>query len=159
MIMLIWLLLIGSAQAGTLSWDYDTTVGTIPATATVQRAPAISGPFTNLAIIPSLPSTYPEPIVPTGWLAVYYRIHNDGGDSNVAGYVLPVVEPTPTTTLDIRVGLLETQVSILQSQMAVMQSRVTAAESKLAGICRAAKAMGGSSTSFAGRIRKEVPCP
>jgi hypothetical protein len=32
-------------------------------------------------------------------------------------------------------------------------------KSKVEGICRAAKAMGGTATSFAGRIRKEVPCP
>jgi hypothetical protein len=132
------------SHAATLAWDYDlSTGGTISATALVQRGPAASGPFTTIATIPSLPSTYPEPAVPTGWTAVYYRIHNDGGDSNVAGYVLPVV--TPTTTTDPRVDAL--------------LLRMTAEESKMAGVCRAAKAMGGSPNSFAGRIRKEVPCP
>jgi hypothetical protein len=36
--------------------------------------------------------------------------------------------------------------------------RIATLEAQLASICRAAKAMGGSPTSFAGRIRKEVPC-
>lgn len=136
-----WLCLVTSAQAGTLLWDYDTSIGPIPATATVQHAAVFTGPFLDVATIPSLPSTYPEPLVPTGWTAVYYRIHNDGGDSNVAGYVLPVT----TITTDPRVDAL--------------LLRMTSAESKLAGLCRAAKATGGSPTSFAGRVRKEVPCP
>jgi hypothetical protein len=136
-----WLLLIGSAQASTLAWDYDTTLGPIPTTATVQRGPASAGPFTDLATIASLPSSYPEPVVPTGWTAVYYRISNAGGLSNVTGYVLPVA----TTTTDTRVDAL--------------LLRMTAAESKLAGVCRAAKAAGGSSTSLAGRLRTQIPCP
>lgn len=36
--------------------------------------------------------------------------------------------------------------------------RLDALEAKLAGICRAAKAMGGTATTLAGRLRKEIPC-
>jgi hypothetical protein len=248
--LLCWLLLIGTAQAGSVAWDYDLTKGEIPPTSTMQRGPTATGPFTNLATVPSLPSLYVEPPAPAGWVSVYYRLHNDGGDSNVYGYVLPVVTPPPstitltvvgdpatgpwgvtatttdtrdvmaqvrldgltkyienfapydfapglygagshlvefifylqdttteigrasvtvtegsvtppppTTTIDTRVTALEAAVLALTTVNTQLTGRVTAAESKLAGVCRAAKAMGGSSTSLAGRLRAQMPCP
>lgn len=37
-------------------------------------------------------------------------------------------------------------------------TRIKKLEGQVDAICRAAKAMGGTATTFAGRIRKEVPC-
>jgi hypothetical protein len=47
----------------------------------------------------------------------------------------------------------------VQFSLAVTDTAILELTSKLEGLCRAAKAMGGTATSFAGRIRKEVPCP
>lgn len=89
--LLAWLLMLGAAQAGTLTWDYDTTGGkTLPATAKVQRSQTLTGVFLDVATIPSLPSTFTEPPVPFGWTSVYYRVVNVGGVSGIVGYTVPV---------------------------------------------------------------------
>jgi hypothetical protein len=36
--------------------------------------------------------------------------------------------------------------------------RLLKLEAQMAGICRAAKAMGGTASTLAGRLRKEIPC-
>lgn len=46
----------------------------------------------------------------------------------------------------------------LSPEVTALKTDVAKLQAQLAGICRAAKAMGGTATSLAGRLRKEIPC-
>jgi hypothetical protein len=105
------------------------TTTNVSAIVMVERAPSESGPFTVISTVASNPSRFTLP-APDG---LWYRVTNATGVSNTVQYTIPIV----ASFEDPRIAKLEAQ---------------------LAGICRAAKAMGGTSTSFAGRIRKEIPC-
>jgi hypothetical protein len=60
----------------------------------------------------------------------FYRVSNPVGSSNTVQVVIvPVDDP-----------------------------RLLKLEAQMAGICRAAKAMGGTASTLAGRLRKEIPC-
>lgn len=127
------------ASAASLQWDYDTTGGKIvPSTANVEWSLYPSGPWTLKKTIPSFPSSY---TLDTTY--GYYMIQNSGGNSNVVQYVAPPPVPPPPPPVD---------------DDSKMQADILKLQSQMAGICRAAKAMGGSPTSLAGRLRKEVPC-
>jgi hypothetical protein len=111
-----------------LVWQYTTT--NVGPSVTIERANTASGPFTVVTTIPS--STTRFYVVPDNF---FYRVSNPAGSSNTVQVVI-APEPTPVP-VDPRILKLEEQV---------------------AGICRAAKAMGGNATTLAGRLRKEIPC-
>jgi hypothetical protein len=117
------------AQAVDLVWQYTTT--NVSGSVMVERAPSQSGPFTVISTVSSSPSRFTLP-APDG---LWYRVTNATGVSNVVQYTIPIV-----------------------AGLSLEAPRIATLEAQLASICRAAKAMGGSPTSFAGRIRKEVPC-
>lgn len=90
-VILMWVLLAAPVQAETYLWDYDTTNGkTLPATVNIQRSPSPTGPYVTIATIPSLPSTWVGTGVPAGWSAVYTRVANINGVSNVVSYTAPI---------------------------------------------------------------------
>lgn len=94
LLLLMWFLMVGTAHAETYFWEYDTTDGKlVPPLADVQRSQSPTGPFSTIATIPSLPATYVGTGVPSGWSAVYTRIANVNGVSNVVSYTTPA----PTT--------------------------------------------------------------
>lgn len=108
------------AHAGTLIWDYA-TVGGVPASSTVtlERSAAYTGPFTTVAVIPSLPSTYILP--PNSW--GFYRITNAGGYSNIVQYSLDVtldrVVLDRISAMELRLAVLETPVVVVPPVPAV----------------------------------------
>jgi hypothetical protein len=112
-----------------LVWQYTTT--NVGPSVTIERANTSSGPFTVVTTIPS--STTRFHVTPDNF---FYRVSNPAGSSNTVQVVI-APEPTPVPVVDPRILKLEEQ---------------------MAGICRAAKAMGGNATTLAGRLRKEIPC-
>jgi hypothetical protein len=49
-------------------------------------------------------------------------------------------------------------ISPLEADLTALKADVAKLQAQLAGVCRAAKLMGGSATTLAGRLRKEIPC-
>jgi len=112
-------------------WDYGTVDGQVkpPPAITFECGPTATGPFQVVA------SFSPAPIV---------------------AELFPVI---PSTAAYCRIRSIDSISNVAAAPAPVIDSRVLALDAKLAGICRAAKAMSSTSTSFAGRIRKEIPCP
>lgn len=164
----------------TWTWQYDTTKGAIPPTATFECSPTGAPPFTVIATLPSQPATYVYSPTASTWCLV----RNVAGVSNIVSKI--VAPPVPPTTdpaltalqatvaaLTTRLAAAETSVTALQAASTstnasivansaadvTLASKVTKAESKLNGVCVASKAMGGTATSYAGRMRLNIPCP
>jgi hypothetical protein len=123
-LMLVFVLLAAPVWAeNAWQWDYDTTKGEIPPQATVERGPSSLGPFTPVATVPSLPSTYSMT-----WPAdsLWYRITNSGGSSNVVQFT-PLGGAYDDTALKAAIAALE-------ARLKAAEAKNTAQDSDLLGI-------------------------
>ena len=133
-------LLLAQATAPSLSWSIEEAplaCSVQTPNTMVQRSGSQGGPYGTIATVPITTTRWSLPLVGDNQ---WYRVATACGVSNVVQYLASSVPP-PTVDDD----------SVLQAEIATLKSQ-------LAGICRAAKAMGGSSISLAGRLRKEIPC-
>jgi hypothetical protein len=131
---------IATAQASTLTWNRNVELGVKD-----YQVYACTAPGCTVAKVPTmLVGTVAQPIV---------------GD--VPKFVLDLTGKTGQVAVTARtLALVETGLSnVVSFAVSESDARLLLLEAKMAGVCRAAKAMGGSSTSLAGRLRKEVPCP
>lgn len=132
----------------------------------LYRAPGLCAANGIFALTVTFPKvnvgTDPAPLAPGSycWTLTSFNISNlESVQSNKVEKTIVVTGPTleeRVTALEVQIALLSGRVTALDT---VMTGRIATLESQLAGVCRAAKQMGGSATSLAGRLRKEIPCP
>lgn len=145
--MIAWLVLLllvpmsAWAESVCLTWTNDPAPLASPTMTVYRSSTGAPGSFVKVADLSGTATTYCDATVPTTWTTAYYYVQSANGQtavvSRAVNVVTPPPPPPPVPVEDPRIGTLERQ---------------------LAGICRAAKAMGGTSTSLAGRLRKEIPC-
>ena len=159
------LLIPGTALATDFAWDWPAENADITGFRLyrAQGLCAANGIFALTATFPKVTSGTETDVLSAGsycWMLTSFNASNmESVQSNKVEKTIVVTGPTleeRVTALEVQIALLSGRVTALDT---VMTGRIATLESQLAGVCRAAKQMGGSATSLAGRLRKEIPCP
>lgn len=103
-----------SAWAEGVKWEYDTTKGPIPSTVTLKKAPNSTGPWTTVATIPALPSTYTFPYPPDNQ---WYTVVEPGGVSSNALNYYPLTVAYDDSTLKKAIADLSTVVNAALTEL------------------------------------------